>query len=462
METNWKPSLEINNELLYLAIANAISNDIDRGALATGYKLPTQRDLADQLGVALGTVTRAYTEAERRGLIRGEGRRGTFVGTRPSGRSFLTAMSGQVQPGIDLSKNHPAYNLDPDLASALKALTRGPKIQELLHYSPAAGFERHREIGAAWLRQMGAEADAESVFVTTGAQHALSVIFAAETRRGDIIASERYTYPGVRALAEQLDLQVVAVPTDEHGILPDALDSICRQKAVRLLYCNPSLNNPTNVIYPMSRRKEIAAVAAEHDVMVIEDEIMRPLLDEHPGFIADVLPDQTHLIVSASKAIAAGLRIGFVRAPLKSHQRLIDSLNASCLGAPPLMAELFAAWFEDGTLEKTIERRRRDSAARQRVAQDILGGFRLHTHPCSYHVWLELPDEWSGLRLAAEAQLRGIAVTPAEVFAVDRKSPLGAVRLSLVVPQTLDALRTGLKTVADLLRGAVGHHMATV
>jgi DNA-binding transcriptional MocR family regulator len=462
MNTNWKPSFDVNDELLYLAIANAISDDIDQGTLSAGYKLPTQRDLADQLGVALGTVTRAYSEAERRGLIRGEGRRGTFVGSQPTSRALLTAMSGQAQSGIDLSKNHPAYGLDPELAPALRALARSSKTQELLQYAPAAGLMRHRELGAAWLRKLGAQASPESVFVTTGAQHALSVIFAAETRRGDVIAAERYTYPGVRALAEQLDLQVVAVPTDEQGILPDALDSICRQKAVRLLYCNPSLNNPTNVIYPMSRRKEIAAVAAEHDVMIIEDEIMRPLLDDHPGFIADVLPDQTHLVVSASKAVAAGLRIGFIQAPLKSHQRLIDSLNASCLGAPPFMAELFALWFEDGTMDRTIERRRRDSAARQKVAEEVLGGFRLHSHPCSYHVWLELPDEWSGLKLATEAQLRGIAVTPAEVFAVDRKSPLGAVRLSLVVPPTLDSLRTGLKTVADLLRGAVGHHMATV
>ncbi len=462
MNTNWKPSFDINSELLYLAIANAISDDIDRGELAMGFKLPTQRDLADQLGVALGTVTRAYSEAERRGLIRGDGRRGTFVGAHQTGRSFLTAMSGQVQPGIDLSKNHPAYGLDPDLGAALRTLSRSPQAQELLQYSPAAGMMRHREVGAAWLRSLGAQSTADSVFVTTGAQHALSVIFAAETRRGDIIAAEQYTYPGVRALAEQLDLQVVAVPTDEFGILPDALDSICRQKAVRLLYCNPSLNNPTNVIYPLTRRKEIAAVAAQHDLMIIEDEIMRPLLDDHPGFIADILPDQTHLVLSASKAVAAGLRVGFIQAPLKSHQRLIDSLNASCLGAPPLMTELFALWFKDGTLEKTIERRRHDSAARQKVAEETLGGFRLHTHPCSYHVWLELPEKWSGERLAVEAQLRGIAITPAEVFAVDRKSPLGAVRLSLVLPPNLEILRSSLKIVADLLHGAAGHHMATV
>ena len=126
------------------------------------------------------------------------------------------------------------------------------------------------------------------------------------------------------------------------------------------------------------------------------------------------------------------------------------------------MAELFALWYNDGTLERTVERRRRDSAARQKIAEEILGGFKLHSHPCSYHVWLELPEEWSGVRLATEAQLRGISITPAEVFAVDRKSPLGAVRLSLVVPPTLESLRSGLKAVADLLRGAAGHHMATV
>jgi DNA-binding transcriptional MocR family regulator len=345
---------------------------------------------------------------------------------------------------------------------AIRRIAREKEVQMLLDYPPAAGFERHREAGAKWLNTLGTTADPESVFITAGAQHALAVIFAAETRRGDIIAAENLTYPGVKAVAEQYDLQIIGVPTDEQGLIPEAFDSLCHQKTVRLLYCNPSVSNPTNTSSPLERRQKIAAVAERYNVTVVEDEIMRPLLTEHPGFIADLLPEQTHLVISASKAVAAGLRIGFVRVPIRSHQKMVESLNASCLGVPPLMAELFAAWLEDGTIEATIARRRIDTAARQKLASEMLAGFRHRGHPVSYHVWLELPNGWTGMKLAQAAQARGATVTPAEAFAVDNRTPVNAVRLSVVVPPTQELLRSGLKTIVGLLRGSASYEMATV
>lgn len=460
--TEWRPGFEGSDQPLYVWLTRSISNDIERGVLTEGTRLPTHRDMADILGVAVGTVTRAYTEAERRGLIRSEGRRGTFVGPPQTSRSILSAIARGAEHGVDLSKNHPSHHLDPDLGVTIRRIAREKQVQTLLDYPPAAGFERHREAGARWLTQLGAVSDPGSIFITAGAQHALAVVFAAETRHGDIVAAENLTYPGVKAVAEQFDLQTVGVPTDEEGIIPEAFESICHQKTVRLLYCNPSVSNPTNTSTPFPRRKQIAAVAEKYNVTVVEDEIMRPLLTEHPGYIADLLPEQTYLVISASKAVAAGLRIGFVRAPARYHQKMVESLNASCLGVPPLMAELFTAWLEDGTIEATVARRRRDTAARQELASEILSGFRHRGHPVSYHVWLELPNGWSGLKLAQAAQARGAIVTPAEAFAVDSRSPVNAVRISLVVPPNLDLLRSGLKTIVGILRGSSGYPMATV
>jgi len=462
VEATWRPSLERSDQPLYLTIASAISTDIERGCLRSGTKLPTQRDLADQLGVALGTVTRAYTEAERRGLIRGEGRRGTFVGRSESSRSILSEMVNRASHGIDLSKNHPSYRCDPDLAAALHRIARSKTAQELLQYPPAAGFMRHREAGAKWLTALGAKTDPDTVFVTYGAQHALSLIIAAEASHGDVIAAEKYTYPGVRAIAEQLGLQVVGIPTDAEGIIPEQLDALCRQKAVRLLYCNPSVQNPTNAVSSFKRRQEIAAVADQYGFMIIEDEIMRPFMTEHPGFIADILPEQTFLTVSISKSVAGGLRVGFIRAPARTHQGLVESLNASCLGTPPLTAEVFTHWLEDGTLDQTIAKRLQDMVARQNVAASLLSGLKFRNHPASYHVWLELPYGWTGMKLAMESQLRGVMVAPAEIFAVDPRVPAAAVRLSVIGAPTHDLLTSGIKTVVGLLRGTASYNQATV
>jgi DNA-binding transcriptional MocR family regulator len=166
--------------------------------------------------------------------------------------------------------------------------------------------------------------------------------------------------------------------------------------------------------------------------------------------------------MSASKAIAAGLRVGFVRAPSKGRQKMIEGLNASCLGIPPLMAELFAMWQEDGTIERTIARRRTETQARQNIALDMLKELTVTGHPASYHVWLELPEGWTGMKLMMEAQLRGVAVTPADAFSVEKKPPVEAVRLSIGVPPTRELLRTGLQIITDILQGLSDRKMPVV
>ena len=80
MTKQWQPKLQPGRQPIYLALTEAIADDITSGTLTEETRLPTHRELADTLGVAIGTITRAYAEAEKRGLIRGEGRRGTFVG----------------------------------------------------------------------------------------------------------------------------------------------------------------------------------------------------------------------------------------------------------------------------------------------------------------------------------------------------------------------------------------------
>lgn len=454
MQTNWTPSIAVSTDPLYLEIVDALASDIAAGRLSVDFRLPTQRELADRLGVAIGTVTRAYAEAERRGLIRSEGRRGTFVGEPQTPKAILSSIARGVQHGIDLSKNHPLPSLDPALPPALRQLAKSRDIQHLLVYPPAAGLPSHREAGAQWLTRLGLPCDPEAVFVTDGAQHAISIILAAETRPGDTIAAEQCTYPGLTAAAEIMNLAVIGIPMDDLGIVPDALDAICRRKKIRLLYLNPSLHNPTTIISPMSRRREIAAVAEKHGVMIIEDEIMRPLLTEHPGYVASVLPEQSYLVISASKAIAAGLRVGFIVAPFKVRQRLVESINASCLGAPPLLTELVALWLADGTADAIISRRIQESAARQKLAASLLSGFRFKSHPSAYHLWLELPESWTGMKLAMEAQMRGVVISPAEAFAVDRRATIPAARISVGVPSTREAMTRGLEIITDILRGS--------
>lgn len=458
----WCPVVQKSDEPFYLSLIRALQDDVAAGRLAVGTRLPTQRDLATRLGVALGTVTRAYAEAARRGLVHGDGRRGTFVGEPPSARSLLSSLYREANAGVDLSKNHPAAGHDPDLAPVLRQISQASDVQHLLQYPPSSGYSHHREAGRAWLERLGLTVDPDRLYICAGAQHALMVIFSAETRPGDRIATEAYTYPGTRTIADLMGLELVGVEMDDEGPIPDAFESLCKRQDIRLFYFNPTYQNPTNAIMSLDRRRRIAEVAATYGVTIVEDEVLAPLMDRHPGFLSALAPEQSYCVISSSKALAAGLRIGFIAAPQRAVRRLNESLQASILGVPPLMAEIFARWHADGTLEKTVARRKRELAEAQRLTATILHGHDLRGQATSYHVWLRLPEPWTSLRFAAEAQARGVAVTPAELFAADRSRSVPAVRLSVGAVSDREALKSGLETLRDLLAGVARADRATV
>ena len=462
MNEAWQPIIQSGEKPLYLALVRVLSDDIASGKLADGYRLPPQRELADNLKIAIGTVTRAYAEAERRGLVYGDGRRGTFVGGLPKPRNVLATLADKVTVGIDLSKNHPSPRFDPDMSSELRQIARWPQCSQLLTYPPAAGLRSHREAGVAWLQSLGLKTESDNLFISSGAQHGLLSVMAATTQPGDIIASEDYTYPGVKAVAQMLGLVHVGIPMDEQGIIPDALEVTCKHKDIRLLYCNPSLQNPTNATMSSERRKQIAALADKYDFFVVEDEILAPLLDKKPEFISSFVPNRCYFVVSTSKCVAAGLRLGFIVAPSRSHQKLADCMQTTTLGQPPLTAEVFSRWLADGTVARTINQRREELAWGQQQACNALKGFAIRSHPASYHLWLELPDPWTTTDFANVAQMRGVAVAPAEIFAVDEKSPVNSVRLSLGSVRDRSHLKTGLKILVDILSGKQQQEIATV
>jgi DNA-binding transcriptional MocR family regulator len=462
MTIEWIPDLKKGDTPLYLAITKALGDDISSGKLPIDSRLPAQRELADRLNVALGTITRAYIEAEKRGLIRSEGRRGTFVGEAKADRSILSKLIDTESHIINFSHNHPNYGDDPDLSVALKKIARRAGIQKLLHYAPSAGFPHHREAGAKWLMSLGLKVNPDSIIITAGAQHALTVAFAAIAERNDFILTDLYTYPGMKAVAELYGLNLIGVPQDDEGMIPDHIESLCSQKNVRAVYLNPTFQNPTAIIYSQKRRQEIASLAEKHDFLIIEDELLRPLISNPPQFVSSFAPERSLAIMSASKTIAAGLRIGFMKVPVRFRQRVIDSLQTSMLNVPALMAELLTSWLEDGTSDKIIEKRRQEIACRQELSRSILRGYSLSTDQESPHMWLYLPEPWTGNEFTIEAYRRGVAITPAEIFAVDKNAPSNALRLSLANEPTRGSLRKGLQIIASILEGTPLQDSATV
>lgn len=449
--TIWRPELD-ESKPRYVAIADALARDAQSGRLAPGARLPTHRDLADLLGVTVGTVTRAYGEAARRGLVSGEVGRGTFLRSASLETAPLSADAGT----IDLSVNHPPSGGSETkrlLSETLSALAARPDLDRLLSYPPDGGLPDHRAAGAAWISAAGLEASAETVVVSSGIQHGMTAVLAALLEPGDLLVSEALTYPGMKALAGLLHLRLQGLAMDEQGLRPDAFEAACRASAVKALYCVPTLHNPTTAVMPEARRREIAALARLHGVTIIEDDVHGPLHASPPAPLSSFAPEASFYLRGTGKCLLPGLRIGFILAPAARVARLCAAVRTTTWMAAPLMAEVVATWIRNGDADRVVARQRHEAAARHALAARVLAGQRVDTQAQGYHLWLHLPEPWRSDSFAEQALRRGVRVTPSQTFLIGRGQPPAAVRVCLGAAREPAQLERALGVLADLLDG---------
>jgi DNA-binding transcriptional MocR family regulator len=429
---------------IYHAIADAIGREVEAGRLKPGSRLPTQRDLARQLGVTVTTVTRAYVEAQRRGLLSGEVGRGTFV------RLAALDVESPDQGLLDLAVNSlmPAPYLD-ELTDRLASAIPRSAASRVFGYQHGPGARHNRAAGAAWITLAGLDAAVDRVVVTTGGQHAILVALSSVAKPGDEVLVEELTYPGIIDVADQLQLRLRPVKLDAEGIIPEALDEACTEAKPAALYCIPSLQNPTAAKMSDRRRQDIAAVAVRHQLMVIEDDVYGYLAPDRKP-LATYLPEtQCIYITSTSKSIAPGIRVGYLLAPASLVERAGFLVLRTVVNAPPAMAELATSLITDGVAGRIVDWKRKEFMARQAIVARVLAGLEMQTESYSPHVWVRLPEPWRSDAFVTRARHRGVLVSGAESFAVREESAVQAVRIALGPPATRTALEDGL---GELLR----------
>ena len=187
-----------------------------------------EEDLAEALGVTIGTVSRGYAEAAQRGLTVGVTGRGTFV-TAPCRDVDVYEGAGRM---YDLGFIAPFEYLNPDLNEAVAELSRYADLKELSSYQQPRGLLRHREAGAHWAGRYGLAVSPENLLVCAGAQHALLTVLASLFNPGDRIAAEQLSYPLLKQLARRLRLNLTPIRMDAARFAGSGLPGRGHQRAV--------------------------------------------------------------------------------------------------------------------------------------------------------------------------------------------------------------------------------------
>lgn len=452
---DWVPTVSEWQGPMYLRVVDALASDIASGRLVRGQRLPTHRSLAAALDIDLTTVTRAYGEARRRGLLEARVGQGTFV-------SETTARAPSDVPApvsIDLSMNLPPQpveaNLDLRIAQGLATIRAEAGFSAFLSYSRPGGNEDEREVAASWLQARVPQADAERIVIFPGSQAIIFNALLALASPGDVVLTEALTFPGAIAAAARLNVRLVGVAMDHEGVRPDALDDSCRKHKPKAVYLVPTQHNPTTATMSANRRKAVADIIRKRATVLIEDDVYGPL-EPQLSPIANLIPERTYYAASIAKCIAPALRVAYLLAPdLAAQQKMRGGLQATMQMPPSLMVALLTQWFRSGVANEIIRAIRNEAAARQQLAARFLKGIAFAARPASHHLWLPLPKRIDGGYLLAHLMRNGLAVVGEDAFAVGEGAPrglrvsLGAARNRAELGQALQVLAHAVKTPAD-------------
>ncbi len=445
---NWLSLIGLDGGPRYAAIADAIAGAIRSGALRPGERLPTHRDLANQLGVDLTTVTRAYGLVRDAGLVEGAGKLGTFVRNDVALPRFGETAS---EAGMNVPPQ-PGFNLLPGaIHSGMAALLRSGRHSPILQYQPSLGNILDRTEGAAMMADRGIPAQADQIAITAGSQHALHGIVTAVLKPGEQLCCAPFIYPGMIALAKRYHLELVPIAVDEEGMLPDALEAALRVGA-RTVYLTPTIDNPTTATMGAARRTQIVEMVRRHGGVIIEDDAYGPLASASHLPCTAIAPECSWYIAGTSKLISPVIRIAYVRAPSARDASLLAvDIGETAVMAPPLNAALVSLWHRTGKFGDLVAGVRAESMARQRIVASELAGLSYRAHREGYHFWLELGGQADADTIMSRVTPLGLSVVPGCTFDVSGSRRSSQMRVSVGGAIDHHGLQRALSELARLL-----------
>lgn len=430
--------------LLYESLATQLRQQIERGTLRAGERLPSIRQLAASHGISPATAVQACLQLEREGRVQARPRSGYFVRAAAAPLPATTPTPRRRAPGVianpalqgvfdllartDLVPLHlatPAPALLPGahLAAAMSRQLRRQRTAAL-DYAPPQGHAALRRQIALRYAQCGTNVDADEVVITAGAMEAISLTLRTITTPGDVVVVETPTYHGILQAVAALRLKVLEVPNRAgQGIDAAHLDALLQRTPARAAILVPNFNNPLGSLTPDHAKRAVVDSCARHGTVVIEDDIYGELAwsGQRPRPLRQF---DTHANVitcgSFSKVLSPGLRVGWLLGGPWTDA-LVRAKYFSTVGNASLPQLALADYLAQHDLERHLRKLRRTLADNGQRLRDAIvrhwpSGTRIGEPAGGLSLWLQLPDGGSGQTLFEAALAKGIGTSPGQVY----------------------------------------------
>jgi 2-aminoadipate transaminase len=327
-----------------------------------------------------------------------------------------------------------------------------------LQYGQSEGYPALREWIAGEMGRRGVRTPAEDVLVTNGSQQVLDLAGKLFLNPGDVVLTENPTYLAAIQAFQTFEARFVPVPTDGNGLIPEALPELIAKHRPKFLYTIPNFQNPTGITLTIDRRRSLARIAAEHQLLVVEDDPYGKL--RYRG--TDIPPikhwDDAGQIIYAStfsKTIAPGLRLGWVVAPPEVFSRMLILKQASDLHTSSFDQLVAHVYLTQNDQNAHLEKIRRAYGERYEVLDGALRaamppGFTWTKPEGGMFLWITGPDKLDALELLQRAIAKKVAFVPGRDF-FPAEGGRNFLRLNYS-NSTPDRIREGVTRLAALCR----------
>ena len=457
---HWHTALKSGRKKpVYLLIPDIISDDIDNGILNPQERLPTIRELAKFLSLDYTTIVRAYKEARHQGLIESHPRSGSYV--KGSMRALKLHDGGDFEMTMNSPPEH-ASALSTKIESSIKNLNAKQGINTMLGYQDFGGSESAKQAGVTFLSSVIDKPKINQLLVCPGIHSALVGLMSMLARPGSTVCVQSLIYPGIKAIASQLGIKLIAVDSDAQGPIIYKLEELYQTQKVSALYLNPTLQNPTTQTISLKRRKQIAKLTSHYSVPIIEDDPYVFLPEKPISPIFNFAPELTYYITGLSKCFGAGLRTAYLYTPSHTHaKKASGALRALSVMASPITNAISSELIIDGTVSDSILAIVKESRVRQKIAEKHLSKFIINNDKDVFHLWLSIPSnvEMNPSVLASHLREHGVNAVSSAAFCTDNNPPQ-ALRIGLGGVLTRNECEETLKTVASIFKNPL--HLTNV
>src|SRR6516164_7146060 len=299
----WKTIIQIQKDCdtpVYLQIANSIIQEIKKGRVGPGIKLPGTRQMSEILNVHRKTMVRAYEELDAQAWIEMRASQGTFTSQElpeinprrlavpteiqsifPKQTGFKVKINEQIKEPTLPNRNIMGFHDGPDvrlmptedIGRAYKSVLSRHVNYRYLSYVEVAGVQKFRTVLSDYLNESrGLKTCAENIMVTRGTQMAMYLLCLVLFSKGDYVLVGDTNYYYVDQCILHAGAKLVRVKVDESGIDVDEIEKVCKRKKIRAIYITSHHHYPTTVTLTASRRIRLLSLAEKYGFVIIEDD----------------------------------------------------------------------------------------------------------------------------------------------------------------------------------------------